>query len=367
MNTTQSGILSVSLANNGHEFDKMISAMLELELHAMSVPWQSGRNQSLRHILMSFPRAAVGSTKLGGELRNLMKSIPQPVVCVTVNQGLECRGLTCSSFTSVSLNPPIISFAIRHPSKALDLLKSSPEFAVNVLSSEQVALSVRFSSSQAQSDFSQVPHYFEEGGLPIIQGSLGSLVCRVERIIQVGDHHVCYGNVHKVIESLGSNQKHKTLEPLLYYRSNYSTVGDQVFIQAFQNQTLSFDDWTHRAHLRMGWIYLKEFGSVETALPKMRDGILRYNEANHALVKHGFNETITHFFAIMIYQAMQTSTDSEDFLDFVDAHPELGEFKYIFKFYTTKRLYSAQAVSGFITPDRLPLSFPFDQQSNTKG
>lgn len=202
------------------------------------------------------------------KLRLLMRKVPMPVVVVTLNTAAasasatllkpikpyngtihlnsnlsethHLRGLTCSSFTSVSLNPPIISFAVASGSSFIPSLSAAPKFAVNLLSQSQVQESTTFSSKTK--DFAKVPYVIDQSGVPILPESIGSLVCSLHSTVQVGDHNVCFGAVEQVNEGEGL--------PLVYYRSGYRSVGDEVFIDAFRNQRLSFRDWTHRAHLR---------------------------------------------------------------------------------------------------------------------
>ncbi|KAH9247324.1 hypothetical protein BASA81_015091 [Batrachochytrium salamandrivorans] len=275
-------------------------------------------------------------------MRQLMRQVPQPVVVVTVCDTTtappKTRAMTCSSFTSVSLTPPIVSFGIRSPSSMTPLLLSSSYFAVHLLSKQQIAQSVAFSSPRTQTDFTAFPHHFDDGGtgLPILHGSLSVLICRAEQTIQIGDHEVCY-----------------------------RSIGDEVFIDAFEKATLSFDEWSHRAHLRMAWNYLREVdGSLEKAIPRVKEGIFRYNAANTDRVKTGYNETITVFFlkltAMAIDADMRLSGDHNDFLEFLGRYPILENFKTIFRFYSKERLYSESAKSNFLEPDLKPIPDKLD-------
>ena len=58
---------------------------------------------------------------------------------------------------------------------------------------------------------------------------------------------------------------------LLFYHRSFRSVGDEIFIQAFEDATLPFEDWTHEAHLRMAWNYITEHGK-EGAIPHIRLG-----------------------------------------------------------------------------------------------
>ncbi|KAH6567033.1 hypothetical protein BASA50_009133 [Batrachochytrium salamandrivorans] len=319
------------------------------------------------------PRNArsISTDVVEGSMRQLMRQVPQPVVVVTVCDTTtappKTRAMTCSSFTSVSLTPPIVSFGIRSPSSMTPLLLSSSYFAVHLLSKQQIAQSVAFSSPRTQTDFTAFPHHFDDGGtgLPILHGSLSVLICRAEQTIQIGDHEVWFGRVERIVPGLGVSKDNRRMEPLLYYNSSYRSIGDEVFIDAFEKATLSFDEWSHRAHLRMAWNYLREVdGSLEKAIPRVKEGIFRYNAANTDRVKTGYNETITVFFlkltAMAIDADMRLSGDHNDFLEFLGRYPILENFKTIFRFYSKERLYSESAKSNFLEPDLKPIPDKLD-------
>ncbi|EGF79124.1 hypothetical protein BATDEDRAFT_90155 [Batrachochytrium dendrobatidis JAM81] len=308
----------------------------------------------------------ISSTVVEGNLRQLMRQVPQPVVivtaCDTTATPHQSRAMTCSSFTSVSLTPPIVSFAIRHPSSMSPLLHRSSNFAVHLLSKQQISLSVAFSSPSTQTNFAAFSHHLDDGGtgLPILHGSLSVLICQAEQSLQMGDHEVWFGRVKRIVPGLGVSKNHPKMDPLLYYESSYRSIGDEVFLDAFEKGTLSFDEWTHRAHLRMAWNYLREAdGCLDKAIPRVKEGIFRYNAANIQRVKTGYNETITIFFLNLVVKAVDADKkldgDNSDFLDFLGRHPHLEEFEIIFKYYSKERLYSSEAKAAFVSPDLQPM------------
>eukprot|EP00842_Homolaphlyctis_polyrhiza_P000636 jgi/Hompol1/1573/HPOL_005646-RA len=272
--------------------------------------------------------------------------------------------MTCSSFTSVSLKPPIVSFAVRTPSEMADLMQESQAFAVHLLSKHQVAQSIAFSSPKTQSDFERFSHHMDDSsiGLPILHGCLSVMICTMHNRLQVGDHQVWFGKVERIIPGLGSSRDDPSMEPLLYYESTYRSIGDEVFLNAFEQTTLSFDEWTHRAHVRMAWNYLLDAnGDLETTFLRVKEGITRYNDANRDRVRTGFHHTITMFFlrltalAIKADKLAHAESRSGDFLDFLGRHPNLDNFRTVFKYYSRERLYSPEAHTTFIEPDLQPL------------
>lgn len=296
------------------------------------------------------------------QLRRTMKKVPSPVIVVTCNAGKSIKGITCSSYNSISLNPPIISFALKLPSSTREMLIGSSKYAVHILSSQQTKQSMNFASPKTQGDFSGFPFYLDSNGLPILQGCLSVLECSLDQRQIVGDHEVWYSKVLQVTDGYQKSEKgFEALKPLLYYDSSYRSIGDQVFIQAFENVSLSFDEWTHRAHLRMAWIYLSNeyrdanatgeaSATVEAqtkAFTNIKSGILQYNQANAHLLSNGFNESITRFFCVLVDLALKRDQSlgliGSDFLDFLERYPYLDRFPFIFEYYSKNVLYSEEA------------------------
>jgi len=88
------------------------------------------------------------------------------------------HGVTVGSFTSISLRPPIVSFAIRTPSRMVDLLQESGRFVAHVLRKDQVHLSLTFSGQRPSGadQFRDVPYYLDPGGLPVLLGIESHLI-----------------------------------------------------------------------------------------------------------------------------------------------------------------------------------------------
>jgi flavin reductase (DIM6/NTAB) family NADH-FMN oxidoreductase RutF len=230
-----------------------------------------------------------------------MRLVPSAVVVVTTGDGSQKRGVTCSSFTSVSLHPPIISFTMQLHSRMHELLQSTQRFAANVLSEQQANYSVHFSRPfQDSSDvrqFDSIPHHSSGPlGVPILNDCSSVLQCSTHDMHTVGDHHVWYGKV------LHASQN--DTPPLLYYDRSYRSIGDETFIRAFETATLGYEEWTHEAHLRMAWNYLTLHGK-DKATPIIREGIRNYIDQNYGKVKNMYNETITLFFIHMVHTAIE--------------------------------------------------------------
>lgn len=301
------------------------------------------------------------STRVAEDVRGIMRKVPQPVVVVTTNKPDDPnhrRGITVGSFTSVCLNPePLVSFCVRTPSRASDVLHSSGNMVLNMLAHEQVQQSVAF-SSPSQDQFKDIPFYDDPiTGLPVLMGTLGAMYCQVYKVVQLGDHELWITKVEKVEEGVGGEHgRREEAQPLLYYDRGYRSVGDQVFMKAFTDEANSWSTskWMHRAHLRMAWNYIRELGT-EAAEPIIKETIQKHFRRNPSKTNN-YHETITHFYITFIAAAIKSfKGDKSDFFALVEHYPELLDSKTIETYYTPEKLYTEEAKHKFIKPDLKPL------------
>ncbi len=148
-------------------------------------------------------------------LRDVMRGFPQGVVVVTAPGDEGPRGITVSSFTSVSLAPPRLLICIMHESRAHSAIAKGP-FVVNVLSEKQGAVSDHFASPKLSSE-----EQFAKYASPKLDGCLGYLHCRVVETTEQGDHAVFLGEVERA--ELGEEGK-----PLVFCTRGYWGLGETV-------------------------------------------------------------------------------------------------------------------------------------------
>jgi flavin reductase (DIM6/NTAB) family NADH-FMN oxidoreductase RutF len=122
-------------------------------------------------------------------------------------------GLTVNSFTSVSLDPPLLLVCLAKSAASAAALIAASHFAVNVLQTGQQPASIRF-STRDEDRFGTTPWSFGEAGAPILADSLGVFECEHHAVHDAGDHHILVGQVVKA--SFDSS-----LDPLLYFRGRY--------------------------------------------------------------------------------------------------------------------------------------------------
>jgi hypothetical protein len=132
-------------------------------------------------------------------------------------------------------------------------------------------------------------------------------------------------------------------------------MDDARLWEAFSTATLPEAEWTHRAHLRVAWLFLKRH-PIDDAHVLLRVGIIRLN-AFHGLVEttsRGYHETLTRAWLALVasYMSRVEAPSSEKFLDAV-GH-ELGKDA-VSAHYTKERITSVRARALFVEPDRAPL------------
>ncbi|MBI1775466.1 MAG: flavin reductase family protein [Proteobacteria bacterium] len=138
-------------------------------------------------------------------------------VATTRDSGGRPVGLTVNSFTSVSLDPPLILFCVDRSARAYPSFAQAQACAINVLGEGQQELSERFATSLVDPWPGLTLERWVTGA-PIIVGCLAILDCRVEAVHEGGDHVILVAEVLR-LGYAGSGR------PLLFYRGDYCKVG----------------------------------------------------------------------------------------------------------------------------------------------
>jgi flavin reductase (DIM6/NTAB) family NADH-FMN oxidoreductase RutF len=121
-------------------------------------------------------------------------------------------GVTCNSFASVSLNPPLVLWSLGMFSQGLSTFQNATHFAVNVLGVSQQALASAFAKS-SDDKFAGVDWTPGLGGAPLLTDSVSSFQCRAANRYYGGDHVIFLG----AVEAYSYNRR----EPLLFARGGY--------------------------------------------------------------------------------------------------------------------------------------------------
>jgi 3-hydroxy-9,10-secoandrosta-1,3,5(10)-triene-9,17-dione monooxygenase reductase component len=133
-------------------------------------------------------------------------------VVTTRDPGGELRGFTANSFTSVSLDPPLVLVCLHRRAPSLHAFQPGHGFAVNVLAEDQEWMSHRFGRA-SDNKFAGVAYRLGAGGAPLIDGCIAHIECTLETSYDGGDHVILLGRVRNVAASEGS--------PLIFHRSRY--------------------------------------------------------------------------------------------------------------------------------------------------
>jgi flavin reductase (DIM6/NTAB) family NADH-FMN oxidoreductase RutF len=146
-------------------------------------------------------------------LRDALGCFATGVTVVTCLHEGQPAGLTVNSFTSVSLDPPLLLVCIAKQAASAPALTQASHFAINVLQTGQKPDSIRF-STRDEDRFGTSRWACGEAGAPILEESLSVFECERFAVYDGGDHHILVGRVMKASFDA-------SLDPLLYFRGRY--------------------------------------------------------------------------------------------------------------------------------------------------
>jgi len=153
------------------------------------------------------------------EFKDALASWASGVVVVATRHEDLVYGLTVSSFTSLSLDPPLILICLAHTSRLPPMIERARRFAVSVLSSDQHETSAALAKSGRQPGPTLgVPALETARGLPVVAEALAHLDCDLHTSMPVGDHTIVVGQV------IAATTNHD-LDPLVYHRRGYRRLG----------------------------------------------------------------------------------------------------------------------------------------------
>ena len=127
-------------------------------------------------------------------------------------------GLAANSFTSVSLDPPLVAFCVAHTSTTWPRLRDAGLLCVSVLGEPQLEVSERL-ALRGGDKFNGIGWTESPGGAPVIEDAIAWIECTVEQEHVAGDHVIVVARVHDLAEQHDG-------PPLVFYRSTYGTVTD---------------------------------------------------------------------------------------------------------------------------------------------
>lgn len=151
------------------------------------------------------------------EFRHILGHYPTGVCAITAMQpGGEPAAMIVGSFSSVSLDPPLVAFFPDKGSSSWPKIEAAGRFCVNVLGDTQEAL-CRVLASKAADKFDTVEYHLSELGSPVLDGALAWIDCTIHAVHDEGDHHIVLGAVHAL-------DIHHDGVPLLFHKGAYGRV-----------------------------------------------------------------------------------------------------------------------------------------------
>jgi 3-hydroxy-9,10-secoandrosta-1,3,5(10)-triene-9,17-dione monooxygenase reductase component len=152
--------------------------------------------------------------------REILAHWASGVCVVTTNADAMLYGLTVSSFTALSLDPPLVLVCLSRSNRLVQMIEGCKGFAVTILAREQIAASRYFArpGRLPTTDFTEIEGEWTPVGQPVIAGALAWMTCALHAIVVQGDHSIVIGKVTLTHVNEGK-------EPLLYYSRGYRGVG----------------------------------------------------------------------------------------------------------------------------------------------
>lgn len=162
---------------------------------------------------LTAPRRGGLITPQASEMRRVLGHFCTGIAVISAHDGTSPIGFTCQSVTSVSLDPPYISFCPSSSSTSWPLIRDVGAVCVNVLAASQKDVCARF-ATRGRDKFAGVDWRPGANGAPTLAGTLASIEADIEFEHTAGDHSIVVGRVTGL-------WAHEQRNPLLFYRGQY--------------------------------------------------------------------------------------------------------------------------------------------------
>ncbi|MER2135022.1 MAG: flavin reductase [Arthrobacter sp.] len=159
------------------------------------------------------PKTTTAAAIEASRFREVLGHYPTGVALITGMVNGEPIGMVVGTFTSVSIDPPLIAFLPMKTSRSFEALRTVNSFTVNILAHDQEDLCRGF-ARPAQNKFQRVSWTPSSNGSPVIDGAVASIDCDFHAILAGGDHHIVLGAVTSL-------EVHRPVVPLLFFQGGY--------------------------------------------------------------------------------------------------------------------------------------------------
>lgn len=154
------------------------------------------------------------------DFRDAMRHLTGGVSVITAGRGKEISGMTVTSVTSLSVDPPALIVSISRDASSFPLVKRVGAFGVNILTADQLDVAERFAGKgglKGADRFSGADWIAGVSGVPLLVGALAALDCEVEEIVERHSHGIVIGRVRDIRNSTRS-------AALAYWHGHYVAV-----------------------------------------------------------------------------------------------------------------------------------------------
>ena len=145
--------------------------------------------------------------------RLVLGAYPTGVCAITAIEDDQIVGMIVGTFTSVSLDPPLVGFLPDKNSASWAQIEKAGRFCVNVLASDQQDV-CRAASAKGPEKFAGVAYVISDHGLPVIAGSIAVIECDTHAVLDAGDHWFVLGKVLRL-------ETASDADPMLFHRGRY--------------------------------------------------------------------------------------------------------------------------------------------------
>lgn len=152
--------------------------------------------------------------------RKVLGNYPTGVCVISALDGEKPAGMVVGTFTSVSLDPPLVGFFPDKGSSSWPLIEKAGHFCVNVMGSDQQEV-CRSVSAKGEAKFVGVEYVLSDHNLPIIANSIASIECRLYSVTEAGDHWFVLGEVLRM-ETVRED------DPMLFHRGRYGGFAEAL-------------------------------------------------------------------------------------------------------------------------------------------
>lgn len=159
------------------------------------------------------------------EFRQTLRQWACGVTVVTTANSESRAGITASSFTSVTLEPPTILVCLTKRSPTTQLISETGVFGVSILAEHQISVSNQFAGytplPEGEDRFYQIPLIIGDTGVPLLSEAVAWLECRLRSIYDGGTHEILVGEVL-------ATARNEQSAPLIYQNQAYRTVSEPI-------------------------------------------------------------------------------------------------------------------------------------------